>query len=97
MGHLEDFLVDDETWAIRYLIVDTGLWLFGRRVLVGRDCVQRVDWTSETVKVNCTREQIKQGSQFDMNNPPPGDFEAALSGEPPRTSILRLRRQAARS
>jgi PRC-barrel domain len=83
VGHLEDFLVDDETWAIRYLIVDTGLWLFGRRVLVGRDCVQRVDWASETVKMNCNREQIKQGTQFDMNNPPPGDFEAALSGEPP--------------
>jgi sporulation protein YlmC with PRC-barrel domain len=83
VGHVEDFLVDDETWAIRYLTVDTGVWLFGRRVLVGRDCVEEVDWASECVKVGRTREQIKQGLEFDMNNPPPGDYEAALAGEFP--------------
>ncbi len=83
VGHVEDFLVDDETWAIRYLTVGTGVWMFGRRVLVGRDCIQEVDWASECVKVGRTREQIKHGFKFDMNNPPPGDYEAALAGEPP--------------
>jgi uncharacterized protein YrrD len=34
LGTVDDIYFDDETWAIRYLIVDTGGWLGGRRVLI---------------------------------------------------------------
>ena len=44
IGHVEDFIVDDETWAIRYLVVNTNNWLFGRKVLVAPHWAYRVDW-----------------------------------------------------
>jgi hypothetical protein len=81
VGHVEDFLYDDETWALKYFVVDTGPWLFGRRVLVTRDCVRQVDWGSRSVSVRRTREEIKQGLEFDLDNPPPGDIEEALASE----------------
>jgi len=34
LGHVEDFVIDDETWAIRYLIVDTRNWLPGKKILI---------------------------------------------------------------
>jgi hypothetical protein len=79
VGRVEDFLYDDETWTLKYFVVDTGPWLFGRRVLVTRDCVRQVDWGSRSVSVHRTREEIKQGVPFDLNNPPPGDIEEALA------------------
>lgn len=81
VGHVEDFLYDDETWTLKYFVVDTGPWLFGRRVLVTRDCVRQVDGGSRSVSVHRTREEIKQGLPFDLNNPPPGDIEEALAAE----------------
>ena len=39
IGHVEDFVVDDETWIIRYLVVDTRNWLPGKRVLIATDWI----------------------------------------------------------
>ena len=36
IGAVDDFYFDDERWAIRYVVVDTGRWLPGRRVLISR-------------------------------------------------------------
>ncbi len=78
VGQIKDFFFDDETWALRYLIVQTGSWLLRRRVLMSADCVRRVDWAAESVEVNRTCKQIEHGWEFDADNPPPGDLETAL-------------------
>ncbi len=45
IGHVEDFIVDEETWLIRYLIVDTSNWLPGsKRVIISPEWVDRVEW-----------------------------------------------------
>ncbi len=44
IGHVEDFIIDDETWAIRYLIVDTHNWWPGKKVLVSPQWIERVSW-----------------------------------------------------
>ena len=44
IGHVEDFIIDDETWAIRYLIVDTQNWWPGKKVLVSPQWIERVSW-----------------------------------------------------
>ena len=62
VGHVKEFLFDDETWSVRFLVVDTGGWLLGRHVLVNPDCIREVDWGGRRVRVSQTREQIKQGS-----------------------------------
>src|SRR5262249_56338846 len=59
LGHVEDFLVDDETWAIRYCIVDTRNWLPGRKVLVSPEWIQRVSWEDSKVYVDLSKRHIK--------------------------------------
>ena len=34
VGHVEDLYFDDRSWAVRYLVTDTGSWLAGRKVLI---------------------------------------------------------------
>ena len=46
LGTVEQLYFDDETWAIRYLMVDSGGWLGGRRVLISPMSVTRIDWGS---------------------------------------------------
>ena len=60
IGHVEDFIIDDETWAIRYLIVDTHNWWPGKKVLVSPQWIERVSWGERKVFVNLSREVIKQ-------------------------------------
>ena len=59
IGHLEDLLVDDYTWAIRYLIVDTSNWWGGQHVLVAPDWITDVRWSEAKVSVDLTRQAVK--------------------------------------
>jgi sporulation protein YlmC with PRC-barrel domain len=77
-GRVRDLLFDDETWALRYLVVETRRWFFGRRVLLRQGSVERVDWAGRCVDVSRMREQIEHGCEFDPNNPPLGDLASAL-------------------
>jgi hypothetical protein len=48
-----------------YLVVDTGPWIFGKKVLLPAGVVQRIDMDSETVFVNLTKDEIKNAPEFD--------------------------------
>jgi hypothetical protein len=58
IGHLEDLLIDDHTWAIRYLVVNTSNWWSGRRVLVAPHWVRDVSWSEAKVSVDLTRRTV---------------------------------------
>jgi hypothetical protein len=64
IGHVEDFLLGHD-WRVRYLVVDTGKWLPGRKVLVAPDWVVRIDWAEREVAVDLTREQVRSGPEYD--------------------------------
>ncbi len=64
IGHIEDFIIDDETWAIRYLIVDTRNWLPGRKILISPQWIDRVSWSEAKVFINLTRETIQQSPEY---------------------------------
>ena len=59
MGDIEDVLFDDEDWSVRYLVVDTSKFLPSKDVYVPRDAVREVDWEYSTVRLNLTKEQLK--------------------------------------
>src|SRR5665811_971895 len=59
IGHVEDFIIDDETWAIRYLIIDTQNWWPGKKVLVSPQWIERVSWGESKVFLNLSQESIK--------------------------------------
>ncbi len=64
IGHVEDFIIDDETWTIRYLVVETKNFWPGKHVLVSPQWVQRVSWSEKTVFINLTCELIRQAPEF---------------------------------
>jgi uncharacterized protein YrrD len=64
IGHVEDFVIDDETWAIRYLIVDTQNWWPGKKVLISTRWIERISWEEAKVFINLTREAIKRGPEY---------------------------------
>jgi hypothetical protein len=66
IGHLEDLLVDDYTWAIRYLIVNTSNWWGGRRVLVAPQSIDDVSWSEAKVSVKLTRQAIKDAPPHEL-------------------------------
>lgn len=78
IGHVEDFLLEDVTWEIRHLIVDTRNWLPGRKVLVTPASIQSVDWSTSDVRVNLTRDQIKTAPEYDPSQPVSADYTDRL-------------------
>ena len=64
IGHVEDFIIDNETWEIRYMVVDTRNWLPGKKVLIAPRWIDRVSWEDSKVYVGITRESIKKAPEF---------------------------------
>ena len=65
IGHVENFMLDDATWTIRYLIVDTRNWWPGAHVLISPYAVQSVAWGTDEVRLNVSREQVKGSPPWD--------------------------------
>jgi hypothetical protein len=78
LGHVQDFIIDDETWAIRYLIVDTHNWWPGKKVLVSPQWIERVSWGESKVFVNLSRETIKQSPEYTEESLLTRDYEIGL-------------------
>jgi hypothetical protein len=64
IGHVQGLLLDDETWAIRYLILDTSNWWVGHQVLIAPKWIQHVSWSERMVSVNLTRQSIKDAPPY---------------------------------
>jgi hypothetical protein len=71
IGHVDDFLIGQDSWRIRYLLVDTSNWIGGRSVIVSSEGVEEVDTEHEELRVGVTRDAIKHGPTF-------ASIEAAL-------------------
>jgi uncharacterized protein YrrD len=78
IGHVDDFIIDDETWAIRYLIVDTHNWWPGKKVLVSPQWIESVSWSESKVFINLSRETIKQSPEFTEESLLSRDYEIGL-------------------
>ncbi len=64
IGHLQGMLVDEETWAIRYLIVNTSNWWFGHEVLIAPQWIRDVIWPEATISVNLTRQAVQDAPPY---------------------------------
>jgi hypothetical protein len=65
IGHVRAMLLDEKTWAIRYLIVDTSNWWLGHQVLVAPQWIQNVSWPDAKVSVGLTREAVKSPPPYE--------------------------------
>jgi hypothetical protein len=78
IGHVSDFIIDDENWAIRYLVVDTQNWWPGKMVLISPRWIERVSWSESKVFVSLSRQAIKDAPEYDEDSPITRDYETAL-------------------
>jgi PRC-barrel domain protein len=67
VGHVQGFLVDDHSWSIRYIIVNSSNWWLGHHVLVSPKCIQDVRWSQSSVTINLDREAIKDAPAYDAD------------------------------
>ncbi len=65
VGHVEGFLIDEETWAIRYLVVNTSNWWLGHKVLIVPQWIGGVNWADATVTIDLSREAVKSSPIYD--------------------------------
>src|SRR5688500_8787759 len=67
IGETVDFIFNDNRWTIRYLVVDTGNWLSGKRVLISPIVVGPADWENKKIPVLLNREQVKNSPDINWN------------------------------
>lgn len=78
IGHVDDFVMDDESWTIRYMVVDTRNWLPGKKVLVSPEWVRDISWNSRRVEIGMTREEVKDSPEFEPQKPVNREYEVRL-------------------
>jgi hypothetical protein len=88
IGHIQGFLVDERSWAIRYLIINTSNWWVGRQVIVAPEWIDNVDWAESTVYVSLARQAIKNSPRYDPAAPFDSDQEVAIRTHYGRAAYL---------
>lgn len=80
IGEVEGFYFDDESWKIRYLIVKTGDWLSGRKVLIAPGAIVKQPWKNGFFPVSLTKQQVQESPDIDTEKPVSHLQEIALYG-----------------
>ena len=65
IGHVADFVIDDENWVIRHAVVDTKHWLSGKGVMISPGEINRISWDESKVYVDLTKEAVVGSPAFD--------------------------------
>lgn len=78
IGSISDFLFDDLTWRIRWLVIETGSWLSGRKVLLPPSVLGHVNHIGHQYSVRLTRQQIKDSPSIDTDEPVSRQKETGL-------------------
>ena len=77
-GYLEDFIVDDENWTIRYLVLDTKKLLDGKKVLIAPEWIHDISWSQKHVSVDIPTEKIQNSPDFDISTPITRAYEESI-------------------
>ena len=78
IGKLHDFYFDDDTWIIRYLVAETGPWLFGRKVLIAPQAITGQNWEDDEFETKLTQEDVNESPDISLNEPVSRQHEIAL-------------------
>jgi len=80
IGIVEDFILDDENWAIRYLAIDTHKWLPGKKVMISPQWIASIDWAQAKVHVLLSREGVEQSPSYNSAKLITREYEEYLYG-----------------
>ena len=79
LGRAKDFLFDDHSWVVRYLVVNTGDWLQDRQVLISPQAMREPDWTGGAIHVALTRKQVENSPRIESDLPVSRQHEQRLA------------------
>jgi uncharacterized protein YrrD len=64
IGHIEDFIIDDDSWTIRYLVVDTQNWWPGKTVLISPLWIESISWIEAKVFILMSKEDVRKSPEY---------------------------------
>lgn len=67
IGKVVDYIVDDTSWKIKFLVVETGSWLDSRKILLSTQWIKEVNWDNSVVVVNIKTSEVKSSPEFDSS------------------------------
>ncbi len=78
LGHVDDFIIHEEDWLLRYLVVDTRKLLPGKKVIVPPDWITNINWPASEVVLDVTKQAVKNSPEFDPSTPVNREYETRL-------------------
>jgi sporulation protein YlmC with PRC-barrel domain len=79
IGEVTSFLFDDRDWNVKYLIVDTGKWLSGRKVLLSPECIDIPIWDEERIPAKVNKKKVEKSPEVDLGAPLSEDYLVELN------------------
>lgn len=64
IGHIDDFVVDDDSWEMRYLVVETRNWWPGKKVMIPPQTIEQISWDLKQVFLVISRDQVQNAPEF---------------------------------
>jgi uncharacterized protein YrrD len=95
IGHVHGFILDDQTWSLRYLVIKTSNWWTGHDVLVSPEWIQAISWDHSNVTTNLDRNAIKTSPIYDGSSALNRDAEALIYNHYDRDGYWQEKRQRA--
>ena len=78
IGHVEDVLLDEPSWGVRYLVINTSNWWVGQHVLISPYAIKEIDWPDRSIRLDITREKVKASPSWNPADVIDGTFERRL-------------------
>lgn len=78
IGQVENFIIEDDSWIVRYAVIDTGNWWPGRKIVVSPRWVNDIEWSERQFTVRLTKEQIESSPEYDPAAMFGRDYETLL-------------------
>ena len=78
IGHVIELFVDEETWQVRYLAINAGSWVFGKKVLIAPQWAKRISWDERKVYLDLSRQQIKNSPAWNGTEIIDREYESRL-------------------
>ena len=78
IGEVKDFIVNDADWKVNFLIVDTGHWLPGKKVILSPKLIDEIDWETSEVSVKTSIDRVKNSPEYNPAQPISEDHEVHL-------------------
>jgi len=78
VGEVEDFIIDDVTWKIHFLVVEIGNWFSGKKVLISPHRIKDVKWQEQNVIINHSQDEVKNSPEYDSSQPMNDTYEHSL-------------------